>query len=66
LSPWHFSMCDSKYVQGMIQIEPCGAGYWIISSFQIPLALIFTAWILCKKESVQHQASNHEVLEKYD
>ncbi|XP_059439424.1 sulfite exporter TauE/SafE family protein 2-like [Corylus avellana] len=46
--------------QGIIEIEPCGAGYWIISSLQIPLAMTFTAWILCKKDIVQHQASNHE------
>ena len=59
-------MCGSKYVQGIIEIEPCGAGYWIISSLQIPLAMIFTAWILRKKDSVQHQASNHEVLDKKD
>lgn len=52
------------YVQGMIQIEPCGAAYWIISSFQIPLAVIFTSWILCKKERVKSQGSDHEVLEK--
>ncbi|KAK7832318.1 sulfite exporter taue/safe family protein 2 [Quercus suber] len=48
----------NRYGQGIIQIEPCGVLYWVISSLQIPLALIFTAWILCKKESNQHQTSN--------
>ncbi|KAG2684200.1 hypothetical protein I3760_10G066100 [Carya illinoinensis] len=49
--------------QGLIiQVEPCGLGYWIISSFQIPLAMVFTSWILCKEETVlKHQTSpNHE------
>ncbi|KAF5474673.1 hypothetical protein F2P56_006553 [Juglans regia] len=55
-----------RHGQGMIQIEPCGAAYWIISSFQIPLAVIFTSWILCKKERVKSQGSDHEVLEKKD
>ncbi|XP_047972558.1 sulfite exporter TauE/SafE family protein 2-like isoform X1 [Salvia hispanica] len=32
--------------QGIINIESCGKGYWLISSIQIPLALIFTTWIL--------------------
>ncbi|KAF5472871.1 hypothetical protein F2P56_009540 [Juglans regia] len=46
----------------IIQVEPCGSGYWIISSFQIPLAMVFTSWILCKEETVlKHQTSpNHE------
>lgn len=50
--------------KGIIQIEPCGVAYWIISSIQVPLAVIFTAWILCKNEGVQHQASNHQDEEK--
>lgn len=48
----------------MIQIEPCGAAYWIISSFQIPLAVIFTSWILFKKERVKSRGFDREVLEK--
>lgn len=59
------STCDPlKYVQGIIQIEPCGVLYWVVSSLQIPLALIFTAWILRKKESNQHQTSNDKVIAK--
>ncbi|KAH6764606.1 Sulfite exporter TauE/SafE family protein [Perilla frutescens var. hirtella] len=32
--------------QGILNIEACGTGYWILSSIQIPLPLIFTAWIM--------------------
>ncbi|KAL0283485.1 UNVERIFIED_CONTAM: Sulfite exporter TauE/SafE family protein 2 [Sesamum angustifolium] len=36
--------------QGIIHIAACGTGYWLISSIQIPLAVIFTTWILhCRK-----------------
>ncbi|KAL2253264.1 UNVERIFIED_CONTAM: Sulfite exporter TauE/SafE family protein 2, partial [Sesamum indicum] len=31
---------------GIIHIAACGTGYWMISSIQIPLAVIFTTWIL--------------------
>ncbi|KAG8385695.1 hypothetical protein BUALT_Bualt03G0071800 [Buddleja alternifolia] len=36
----------NRYGQGIIQIETCGKGYWIISAVQIPLAIIFTTWLL--------------------
>ncbi|CAA0825145.1 Sulfite exporter TauE/SafE family protein [Striga hermonthica] len=36
----------NRYGQGIIQIETCGTGYWIISSAQIPLAIFFTIWML--------------------
>ncbi|KAK7319554.1 hypothetical protein RJT34_04276 [Clitoria ternatea] len=45
----------NKYGQSIIPMEPCGAGYWILSSVQIPLAVVFTAWIVFKKESHQDQ-----------
>ncbi|KAF3450464.1 hypothetical protein FNV43_RR06547 [Rhamnella rubrinervis] len=35
--------------QGITDIEPCGVGYWILSAFQIPLALVYTAWMLRRK-----------------
>ncbi|GMY37052.1 sulfite exporter TauE/SafE family protein 2-like isoform X1 [Fagus crenata] len=50
----------NRYGQGIIQIEPCGVGYWGISSFQIPLAMFFTFWILCKNGNIQHQTSKHK------
>ncbi|KAG4999442.1 hypothetical protein AAZX31_08G061000 [Glycine max] len=45
----------NKYGQSIIPMEPCGVGYWIISSAQVPLALFFTAWIVYRKESHQDQ-----------
>ncbi|XP_057429435.1 sulfite exporter TauE/SafE family protein 5-like [Lotus japonicus] len=41
------------YEQAMIPMEPCGVGYWILSSVQIPLAVVFTAWMVFRKESQQ-------------
>ncbi|KAF7843078.1 sulfite exporter TauE/SafE family protein 5-like [Senna tora] len=46
----------NKYGQSMIPMEPCGVGYWILSSVQIPLAVVFTAWIVLREENLQHQA----------
>lgn len=46
--------------QGIITMKPCGVGYWILSSLQIPLAIAFTAWILCRKESTQYHAPNQQ------
>ncbi|XP_030456917.2 sulfite exporter TauE/SafE family protein 5-like [Syzygium oleosum] len=46
--------------QSIITIEPCGPGYWILSSVQIPLAGVFTSWILFRKESIQHQVSSQQ------
>ena len=42
-------------------MEPCGVGYWILSSAQVPLALFFTAWIVYRKESHQDQNLMQEV-----
>ncbi|PQP95496.1 uncharacterized protein Pyn_25417 [Prunus yedoensis var. nudiflora] len=50
----------NRYGQGITPIEPCGIGYWVLSSFQIPLAIIYTAWILCRKENVQHHTLNQK------
>ncbi|KAI4299235.1 hypothetical protein L6164_032713 [Bauhinia variegata] len=51
----------NKYGQSIIPMEPCGMGYWLLSSAQIPLAAIFTAWILCGKESLQDQTLLQQV-----
>lgn len=51
-------------MQGIITMKPCGVGYWILSSLQIPLAIAFTAWILCRKESTQYHAPNQQVLKR--
>ncbi|XP_044495089.1 sulfite exporter TauE/SafE family protein 5-like isoform X1 [Mangifera indica] len=50
----------NRYGQGIITIKPCGVGYWIISSLQIPVAIVFTTWILCRKECNQNKAPNHQ------
>ncbi|KAJ6978845.1 sulfite exporter TauE/SafE family protein 5-like [Populus alba x Populus x berolinensis] len=57
-------ICDSlEYMQGIIPMESCGFGYWVVSSLQIPLAIIFTALILYRKESCQHQTINQQGME---
>ncbi|PIN26457.1 hypothetical protein CDL12_00782 [Handroanthus impetiginosus] len=52
----------NRYGQGIIQIEVCGPVYWMISFMQIPLAVIFTAWILfstkCPKNNSPTQQEN--------
>ncbi|KAL2523976.1 Sulfite exporter TauE/SafE family protein [Abeliophyllum distichum] len=50
----------NRYGQGYIHIEACGVGYWIISSLQIPLAIIFTTWILCSKKSLENNVSSQQ------
>ncbi|KAK6154663.1 hypothetical protein DH2020_008911 [Rehmannia glutinosa] len=50
----------NRYGQGIIHIEACGAGYWIISSIQIPLAIIFTTWILHSRKSKNTAAIQQE------
>ncbi|KAL0321159.1 UNVERIFIED_CONTAM: Sulfite exporter TauE/SafE family protein 2 [Sesamum radiatum] len=47
--------------QGIIHIAACGTGYWMISSIQIPLAVIFTTWILhCRKSPSTVQENGSE------
>ncbi|XP_024018935.1 sulfite exporter TauE/SafE family protein 2 isoform X2 [Morus notabilis] len=50
----------NRYGEGITPIEPCGVGYWLLSSFQIPLAIVYTAWILCRKDSSQNQNLNQK------
>nr|GMD08978.1 sulfite exporter TauE/SafE family protein 2-like [Ipomoea batatas] len=45
---------------GIVDMEACGVGYWIISSIQIPLAVSFTAWILFSKERCQSGEEEEE------
>lgn len=52
-------------MQGVIDIETCGTGYWIISSVQIPLAIIFTVGILYgRKCPTKNTAATHQVLQR--
>lgn len=53
----------NRYGEGIIPMESCGFGYWVVSSLQIPLAIIFTALILYRKESCQHQTINQQGME---
>ncbi|XP_061983978.1 sulfite exporter TauE/SafE family protein 2-like [Populus nigra] len=53
----------NRYGEGIIPMESCGFGYWVVSSLQIPLAIMFTAWILYRKESCQHQTINQQGME---
>ncbi|CAH8331898.1 unnamed protein product [Eruca vesicaria subsp. sativa] len=51
----------NKYGEGIISIEPCGITYWLLSSTQIPLTLLFTLWI-CFSDNVQgNECSDHQV-----
>lgn len=53
-----------RYRQSVIGIKPCGVEYWIISSTQIPLAIIFTIWILCRREACnQNQNANQQEMD---
>ncbi|XP_010547009.1 PREDICTED: uncharacterized protein LOC104818905 [Tarenaya hassleriana] len=49
----------NKYGEGIISIEPCGVTYWVLSSLQIPLALVFTLWI-CFSNSLQAHGPDHQ------
>ncbi|XP_022876978.1 sulfite exporter TauE/SafE family protein 6-like [Olea europaea var. sylvestris] len=49
-------------VLGIILIKACVVGYWIISSVQIPLAIIFTIWIFYSWRHIQNTATTyHEI-----
>ncbi|XP_059661333.1 sulfite exporter TauE/SafE family protein 2-like [Cornus florida] len=50
----------NRYGQSMILSEACGLGYWVLSAVQIPLAIIFTAWMLYRIESLQDQPSDQQ------
>ncbi|CAL0300850.1 unnamed protein product [Lupinus luteus] len=50
----------NKYGQSIIPMEPCGVGYWFLSSVQVPLAVVFTAWVVFTKQSLQDQTLEHE------
>ncbi|XP_020085996.1 uncharacterized protein LOC109708596 [Ananas comosus] len=52
------ALLGDKHGKGVIHIRPCGVAYWLITLSQIPLALVFTAYILYKKKKPQLQ--NHE------
>ncbi|KAL8107819.1 hypothetical protein AgCh_024286 [Apium graveolens] len=49
-----------RYRQSVIGIKPCGIEYWIISTTQIPIAIIFTIWILRRKESCNQNQNAYQ------
>ncbi|KAK7331812.1 hypothetical protein VNO80_28553 [Phaseolus coccineus] len=51
----------NRYGQGIIRMEPCGVEYWILSSVQIPLAVVFTAWIVFRKENLRDRTLIREL-----
>lgn len=51
----------NRYGQGIIVIQTCGVGYWIISSTQIPLSIVFTLWIFCSRKSIVNQVHQQEL-----
>lgn len=62
----YYSACAVYFtlqtVLGIILIKACVVGYWIISSVQIPLAIIFTIWIFYSWRHVQNTATTyHEI-----
>lgn len=44
----------------MLKIRPCGVVYWIITLFQVPLTVAFTACILYQNRKSLHQMPDPE------
>jgi len=42
-------MNSTLSAQGLIKIKPCGVAYWLITLFQLPAAVAFTAYIMYAK-----------------
>lgn len=55
----HLLLVDNG-AKNMIHIRPCGVGYWLITSIQIPLAVGFTALILYMNRKPQHVKLDEE------
>ncbi|KAL8045930.1 hypothetical protein ABFX02_08G145800 [Erythranthe guttata] len=50
----------NRYGEGLINIKTCGTVYWIISSIQIPLSIIFTVIILLHKKSKKNASATQQ------
>lgn len=50
----------NRYGQGIINMKACGLVYWIISSVQFPLAIIFTSWFLYNRDNQQNLPSKKQ------
>ncbi|KAM0827808.1 hypothetical protein ACQ4PT_067954 [Festuca glaucescens] len=42
-----------KHGKGVIKIKPCGIAYWLVTIFQVPFAVAFTAYIVYAKRNKQ-------------
>ena len=40
-SEFYFRACEF-FVQSILNLRPCGTGYWILTALQVPLALVLT------------------------
>ncbi|KAK1326303.1 hypothetical protein QJS10_CPA01g01028 [Acorus calamus] len=50
-----------KHGESLLPIEQCGVVYWLLSGLQIPLTVVFTAYILYQQGRGQHQSiDRHE------
>ncbi|KAJ7946848.1 Sulfite exporter TauE/SafE family protein [Quillaja saponaria] len=54
----------NHYARGILPVESCGMGYWLLSSLQIPLAVIFTACVLLRKERPQDPSLKHQDIDQ--
>lgn len=52
----------NRYGQSIIPMKVCGVGYWLLSSMQIPVTIVSTAWILyqTRNQRLQYHTSNRE------
>ncbi|KAM7530754.1 hypothetical protein LguiB_034164 [Lonicera macranthoides] len=55
----------NRYGQSIMPMEYCGVGYWILSSVQIPLAIVITIWILYTRryQRLPNHSSNQQELD---
>ncbi|PAN28094.1 hypothetical protein PAHAL_5G130600 [Panicum hallii] len=52
-------LIGDKHGKGVIKIKPCGVAYWLITLFQLPAAVAFTAYIMYAKRK-KHDAHSQE------
>ncbi|XP_028777937.1 sulfite exporter TauE/SafE family protein 5-like [Neltuma alba] len=51
---------DNKNGQSILRMKPCGVAYWILSSVQVPLAVILTACVVFRERSLQDQTQSQQ------
>lgn len=40
-SEFYFRACEF-FLQSILNLRPCGTGYWLLTALQVPLALVLT------------------------